>query len=82
MILNTNEYPNNNRKIVIFDDLVNAPEKIQSKIANHFTDGRHHGISPVYISQSYYDTPQKLRLKLLSHDTISTKYEQSLFIDW
>ena len=51
-----------NRKIVIFDDLVNASDKIQSKIANHFTDGRHHGISPVYISQSYYDTPQKLRL--------------------
>ena len=24
-ILDTNEYPNNNRKIVIFDDLVNAP---------------------------------------------------------
>ena len=61
-ILDTNEYPNNNRKIVIFDDLVNASDKIQSRIANHFTDGRHHGISPVYISQSYYDTPQKLRL--------------------
>ena len=47
-ILDTNEYQNDNRKIVIFDDLINAPEKIQSKIANHFTDGRHHGISPVY----------------------------------
>ena len=60
-ILDTMDYRNDNRKIVIFDDLINAPEKIQSKIANHFTDGRHHGISPVYISQSYYDIPQKLR---------------------
>ena len=60
-ILDTNKYPNYNRKIVIFDDLINAPDKIQSKIANHFTDGRHHNISPVYITQSYYDTPQKLR---------------------
>ena len=37
-------------------------KKIQNKIANHWTDGRHHGISPIYLSQSYYDTPKKLRL--------------------
>ena len=58
-ILDTNEYPNNNRKIVIFDDLVNAPEKTQSKIANHFTNGRHHGISPVYIYHKATMTPHK-----------------------
>ena len=58
-IKNTNEYFSDNRKIVVFD---NAPEKIQNKIANHWTDGRHHGISPIYLSQSYYDTPKKLRL--------------------
>ena len=61
-IKNTNEYFSNNRKIVVFDDVINAPEKIQNKIANHWTDGRHHGISPIYLSQSYYDTPKKLRL--------------------
>ena len=61
-VKNTTDYPSENRKIVIFDDMVNAPEKIQKKIANHWTDGRHHGISPIYLSQSYYDTPQKLRL--------------------
>ena len=61
-VKNTTDYPSDNRKIVIFDDMVNAPEKIQKKIANHFTDGRHHGISPVYLTQSYYDTPQKIRL--------------------
>ena len=38
------------------------PQKKKKKIANHFTDGRHHGISPVYLTQSYYDTPQKIRL--------------------
>lgn len=64
-IMDTDEYPNNNRKIVIFDDLVNANEKVQSKISNHFTDGRHHGISPIYLSQSYYDVPQKIRLNCL-----------------
>ena len=60
-IMDTSEYPIDNRKVVIFDDLVNAPEKVQNKIANHFTDGRHHNISPIYLTQSYYDVPQKLR---------------------
>ena len=61
-IKNTNEYFSENRKIVVFDDVINAPEKIQKIIANHWTDGRHHGISPIYLSQSYYDTPKKLKL--------------------
>ena len=61
-IMDTSEYPSNNRKVVVFDDLVNAPAQIQSKIANHWKDGRHHGISPIYLSQSYYDVPQKIRL--------------------
>ena len=60
-IRKTNEYPSGNRKIVVFDDLFNAPLKIQNKIANHYTDGRHHGIYPIYSSQSYYGVPQKLR---------------------
>ena len=70
-IEDTSEYPDNNRKVVIFDkresfslvfdDLVNLPERLQNKIANHFTDGRHHKISPIYLTQSYYDVPQKLR---------------------
>ena len=61
-IKNTNEYPSENRKSVVFDDVINASEKIQNKIADHWTDGRHHSISPIYLSQSYYDTPKKLRL--------------------
>ena len=61
-IMDTKVYPEGIRKIVIFDDLVNAPQNIQSKIANHFTDGRHNRISPIYLTQSYYDTPLKLRL--------------------
>ena len=61
-VKNTTDYPSENRKIVIFDDVINAPEKVQNKIANHWTDGRHHGFSPIYLSQSYYDTPQKIRL--------------------
>jgi len=61
-ILDTTEYPENMRNIVVFDDLVNASNEVQNRIANHYTDGRHHNVSPVYLSQSYYDVPQKLRL--------------------
>lgn len=60
-IKDTSEYPVNHIKVVIFDDLINAPEKVQNKIANHFTDGRHHKISPIYLTKSYYDVSQKLR---------------------
>ena len=52
-IKDTSEYPDNGRKLVIFDDLVNAPDKIQNKIANHFTEGRHHKITPIYLTQRY-----------------------------
>ena len=61
-IKNTNEYPNYSRIMVVSDDLINAPDATQKKIANHFTDGRHHNISPIFLSQSYYDTPKKIRI--------------------
>ena len=58
----TNEYPDFSRIIVVFDDLVNASDATQKKIANHFTDGRHHNISPIYLSQAYYNTPKNIRI--------------------
>ena len=61
-ILDISEYPINDRKVVVFDDLVNARDKIQNKIADYFTDGKHHKISPIYLSESYYNTPKKIRL--------------------
>ena len=78
-IMDTSEYPSNNRKVVVFDDLVNAPDRIQSKIANHWTDGRHHGISPIYLSQSYYDVPQKIRLNC-SHMILYPQRQKSMWI--
>ena len=62
-ILDMYEYSKEGRKIVAFDDLVNAPDKIQSKIVNHFTDGRHKSISPVYLSQSSHCVPPKTEAK-------------------
>ena len=40
------------------DDITDTSE---NKIANHFTYGRYHKISPIYLTQSYYDVLQKLR---------------------
>lgn len=57
--------PQQQQKNFIFDDLINAPEKVQNKIANHFTHGRQYKISPIYLSQSYYDVPQKIRLNCI-----------------
>ena len=61
-ILDTTEYPRENRKVVIFDDLMAASNDVQKKILKHFIDGRHHLISPVYLSQSYHKTPVNIRL--------------------
>ena len=40
---------------------MNADKNIQAKIANHFTDGRHHKICPVYLSRSYFTIPKDIR---------------------
>lgn len=57
--LNTKNYPLSDRNVVIFDDIINEPAGTQKTIANHYTDGRQRSISPIYISQSYYDIPNK-----------------------
>ena len=62
----TTEYPHDSRKIVIFDDLIGESDNIQKRISDHFTQGRHCEISPIYLSQSYHDTPQMIR-KNCSH---------------
>lgn len=65
-IKTTTEYPRNCRKIVIFDDLIGENDKVQKKISDHFTQGRHCQISPIYLSQGYHETPQMVR-KNCSH---------------
>ena len=61
-ILNTDEYESDDCvKLVVFDDLMNADKRIQSQIANHFIDGRHHKICQVYLSQSYFTIPKDIR---------------------
>ena len=60
--MDTSEYPSNNRKVVVLMTLLMHLIEFNQKLQTHWTDGRHHGISPIYLSQSYYDVPQKIRL--------------------
>ena len=51
--------------LVIFDDMVIEKENDQSKIKNLFIRGRKmcgmHGISTIYLTQSYYKVPKTIR---------------------
>ena len=71
-ILNTDEYESDDcAKLVVSDDLMNADKKTQAKIANHFTDVRHHKICPVYLSKSYFTIPKDIRKncsKVIAYD--------------
>lgn len=39
-MLDTKEYPLDNRKIAIFDNVINEPTATQMTISNHYTGGR------------------------------------------
>lgn len=57
---NINTYDKTLNHLVIWDDLVLT--KDQSKISEYFLRGRKHGVSLIYLSQSYYQIPKMIRL--------------------
>lgn len=48
------------QKLVIFDDYV--CEKNQRQLIDYFIQGRHKNCSVIYLSQSFYKTPEDIRL--------------------
>ena len=60
----TNEKFPKEQVLIIFDDMVG--ERKQDKIRDYFVRGRKscHGISCLYLSQSYFQTPKLIRLQL------------------
>jgi NADPH:quinone reductase-like Zn-dependent oxidoreductase len=50
--------------LVVFDDMINEKSKELDRVASFFTRGRHKNITTVFISQSWFATPKKIRQNL------------------
>ena len=53
------DLPNNNQKLVIFDDFLCEKQK---RLIDYFIRGRKKNCSVIYLSQSFYKTPRDIRL--------------------
>ena len=61
-IIPLTDLPNDNQKIVIFDDYLNTGKKNDEKIRDYFTNSRNKNCCCIYLSQSYYGTDKTIRL--------------------
>lgn len=55
------EFDPNRATVVVFEDLMNMPKKIQERIADYFSSGRHGNVSSIYVSQRFFLIPKTIR---------------------
>src|SRR5205085_3137810 len=48
------EFDPNRATVIVFEDLMNMPKKIQEHIADYFSSGRHGNISSIYTGQRFF----------------------------
>src|SRR3954468_11986270 len=63
-IPDVNEFDPSRATVVVFEDLMNMPKKIQERIADYFSSGRHSNVSPIYVSQRFFLIPKTIRENL------------------
>ena len=56
------EMPDENQKLVIFDDYLNTGKLNDQEIRNYYTNSRNKNCSCIYLSQSFYNTDKTVRL--------------------
>ena len=50
--------------LVIFEDIMDAPKKVQDKITGYFIRGRHRNVSSIYVAQRFFAIPKAIRENL------------------
>src|SRR5437764_4356373 len=66
-VLSPSEFPDvkefdpNRATVIVFEDLMNMLKKIQKRIADYFSSGRHGNVSPIYVSQRFFLIPKTIR---------------------
>ena len=63
-IPDTEEFNSERSTVVIFEDLMNLSKKIQERICDYFTGGRHNNISSIYVSQRFFTIPKTTRANI------------------
>ena len=62
VIIPLTDLPDDNQKLVIFDDFLNTGKKNDERIRDYFTNSRYKNCFRIYLSQSYYGTDKTIRL--------------------
>lgn len=59
--LKLSKFSNKENTVVILDDIQECSPREQEKISSLYTLGRHYGLHPIYICQSFYKCPIRVR---------------------